>query len=96
MAVEIKRVEPVTPLLRCPFDGGPPILELEFNREFARPDEIGVVDAYVWCHECGARGPHCDTYAFDDSDLREVNRAASLAWNKAPRQSHVTVTAPRE
>jgi hypothetical protein len=82
---ERHRIEPPVPLLPCPFDGGPAILELEIDGRFSEKDEIGSVTAYVWCHECGARGPHADGLAYDNDDTAEVNKGASEAWNKAPR-----------
>ncbi len=84
---ESKRVDPVLPLLPCPFDGGPPILDFEIDKDAAHEDEIGMIDAHVWCHECGARGPRCDGYAFDESDMKVINRETCAAWNKAPRSA---------
>lgn len=83
--MKAERREPPIAIGRCPFDSGPPLLEIEINAEGAGAGEIGVVDAYVWCHECGARGPRRDTYAFDDSDVTEVMLAACKAWNVALR-----------
>jgi hypothetical protein len=85
------RAKPAIPLLPCPFEGGPPILEIEIDSTHAHPGEIGMADAHVWCHECGARGPRCDTYAFDAEEVEKVKLEACEAWNKAPR---VAITTP--
>ena len=79
----------------CPFCEGPPcITARDYITDVVvaidRPqDEYGdeVYVAHVWCHECGAEGPHvdsCDLCLVDDLfDLTvlDVMRIAAERWN---------------
>lgn len=80
----------------CPFCEGPPCVEAKDYMtqepvEFDRPqDEYSdeEYEAYVWCHECGAEGPHvdsCDLAIFDGLDyltVMDVARIAVERWNE--------------
>lgn len=77
-------------MLPCPFCEGPPCLTAHYS--FGRKaDQIfyGVkryrdgihIRAYVWCHECGAHGPHAEDFVYCDDDVVDLKRTAAELWN---------------
>jgi hypothetical protein len=37
----------------------------------------------VWCHECGAQGPHADDWgAYSEADVAAVKQSAAELWNQ--------------
>lgn len=75
-------------LIPCPFCGGPPVPFVEnYMGKGPAPeqadygDEGLLVEAHVWCHECGAKGPHTKTkliYSFED--YLEIEREGVDLW----------------
>lgn len=62
-------METPTPVLApCPFCGGPPVASVFRGGTIVDADQIAAmrendfsfIEALVWCHECGARGPSID------------------------------------
>lgn len=73
----------------CPFCGGPPvpIVTLGSGQGYAdRQDDYGddglYVEAYVFCHECGAHGPSIDRFIYDDAEYDEAESAAVVMWTE--------------
>lgn len=75
-------------MVPCPFCEGPPV-PIATNaiaggvvRDEDLPAEDGLsVEAYVFCHECGAQGPMVDGLALDKEDCDRMTREAAEAWN---------------
>lgn len=77
----------------CRFCGGPPVPvareTISGKSVWAgyRRKENETIEAFVFCHECGARGPNLDDvtlYLFHDHTeltVGELIRAAVIAWN---------------
>lgn len=68
----IKRID----LAPCPFCEGPPVPHGDHQ------------EAYVFCHECGARGPIADLLLFQEGDLlfldvtaEHMEQMAMRLWN---------------
>lgn len=79
--------EPVT-LIRCPFCSGPPAPvhhERDIPADPARSTSaFKLIEAYVFCHECGAQSPKADGFADDAEEAAEIlpaiMRRAILFW----------------
>lgn len=77
-------------LLPCPFCEGPPvpIVVRAFNGGGCFPDselegEDGLdIKAFVFCHECGAKGPAVDERAYSRADCDEWERQAVARWQE--------------
>lgn len=73
----------------CPFCGGPPVLFLQKDvvhgawYDFANEEGGGdAVNCFVFCHECGAQGPHFnDCSAFEAEDIHKIQNQAAEEWN---------------
>lgn len=83
-------------ILPCVYCGGPGVASA-FNAIGGRlqpegaPMRSGVsYEAYVWCHECGARGPLIEADALAVFERRDVESLAELKalaverWNARP------------
>lgn len=74
----------------CPFCGGPPVptvqRELPPFGKVERQAEYGdlslPVEAYVFCHECGAQGPHQQEFLDDAQDYDDVLLVAVQLWQQ--------------
>ncbi|MDP2447648.1 Lar family restriction alleviation protein [Pseudomonas sp.] len=74
----------------CPFCEGPPAVIVTRTFEpfgSVEPTEhfgcTGLdVDAYVFCHECGAEGPKHETVIFTQADYLEAERAGAVLWTE--------------
>lgn len=72
----------------CPFCEGPPcpIVVRTFNGGGCFPDselagENGLdIKAYVFCHECGAKGPALDDVAFSREECNDLEALAVDMW----------------
>lgn len=77
----------------CPFCGGPPVPFVANDSAARGPaplkdtydieaDGLGLaVRAAVFCHECGAEGPHADAYLEVRADYFAVEAKAVELWN---------------
>lgn len=76
-------VPPAKPIIKapCPFDGGPAAVS-HTRRGESIPEDGVVVDAYVWCHECGARGPRVEAFICDRAELWGLMTRAVELWNQ--------------
>lgn len=64
----------------CPFCEGPPVLSC--HHEPAQGVEDGInASGWVWCHECGAKGPHAEAMIFDMREMWGVKTRAAEIWN---------------
>lgn len=90
-------------LLPCPFCGGPPVPWVALpmsagggalSDEHIDKDLGTFVEAYVWCHECGARSGDVDendafeakrydvsTLVYSMDDAERLKRFAAEQWN---------------
>lgn len=70
----------------CPFCQGPPVpFASSMRHGFKFSDETGdgvIVDAYVFCHECGAQGPHMDAFLYEPEEVPELVERAVAAWQE--------------
>lgn len=71
----------------CAFCGGPPMVHVGRLRKRFEPvkrwPRDGIyLDAYVWCHECGAQGPRVDDSACCDEDVHALQVKAIEEWNR--------------
>jgi len=89
-------IEPIK-INPCPFCEGPPCvlarnettgsLVHEDHKLDPDADEKEYFEAYVWCHDCGAQGPHIDTCTlciFEDLidlEVADLMRIAIERWN---------------
>jgi hypothetical protein len=46
------------------------------------PDDGLDLYAKVWCHECGADGPHADEFVCSDADVEDLKKTAAALWNR--------------
>jgi hypothetical protein len=68
-------------LTACPFCEGPPVPFATSERfGFAFEADGSMVDAYVFCHECGAQGPSVEGLCWDDEDVAPLIDRAVLLW----------------
>lgn len=74
-------------LTPCPFCEGPPCLTTVraigggvFPDSELEGDNGLFVKSSVWCHECGAEGPHVDGIAFSRTDCHELEKQAADLW----------------
>jgi hypothetical protein len=78
------RVLPIS-LSPCPFCQGPPVpvcVDTIERRVFACiPEQGRSVDAYVFCHECGAQGPECGGWVYDLTECDALVMQAITGWN---------------
>lgn len=82
-------------LAPCPFCGGPPVPHSDCPREI--PEDGATASAHVWCHSCGAQGPHIDDTVFEAADERRLLEKACLLWNtKHARQLSCYTAAVRD
>jgi hypothetical protein len=76
-------------LLPCPFCEGPPVLfrrdtvsrEIVY-RPFPPSDSGDLIEARIFCHECGAQSPRVDALIREDDELDALELAAVAAWNQ--------------
>lgn len=70
-------------LLPCPFREGPPVpfatSQVHGFKGFGR--DGALVGAYVFCHECGAQGPHESGLLYDADEVPALVEKAVLLWN---------------
>lgn len=72
----------------CPFCEGPPsvIVANGLYPYGAAPvqDDYGadglIIDAYVFCHECGAEGPRHEAEIYDEAGYWEAEAAGVRLW----------------
>jgi hypothetical protein len=71
----------------CPFCGGPPVPTVHdyvSGDNVAAKDDYGddglFVDTWVFCHECGAEGPHHDATVYDRAEHLDAEREAVRLW----------------
>lgn len=68
-------------LTPCPFCEGPPVpFATSECAGFAFDSDGSMVDAHVFCHECGAKGPSVEDLCFDDGDVTPLIDRAVLLW----------------
>lgn len=72
----------------CPFCEGPPVpIVVKYPNGGVFPDsEIEAADdglmirAFVFCHECGAKGPNVEGFVFSRQDCHEHEDEAVRLW----------------
>lgn len=76
----------------CPFCEGPPM-------PVVRTDELGEirpelipeaglwVEAYVFCHECGAQGPEYEDDVYDADDIERMKGEAVKLWQQRDKRN---------
>jgi hypothetical protein len=70
-------------LTPCPFCQGPPVPFATSDRiEFLWEEDGTPVEAYVFCHECGAHGPSVDGILDDASDVPELLEMCVQLWEQ--------------
>lgn len=81
----------------CPFCYGPPSLFTHYlnDKGYAplyQPVSYGddglYVGSYVFCHECGAQGEEVGGYAYEDSDVHQLEAAAKNVWSDRNDRNH--------
>lgn len=74
----------------CPFCAGPPVAFVKnslypcgaaFEQDDYGDDGLNV-EAFVFCHECGANGPSYDTLIFDRSEYVLARDAGIALWEQ--------------
>src|SRR5262249_14242080 len=92
------KIEAPVPLIPCPYCAGPPAPTHHERRLAAGPNRMHrflqrlrlrpltiCVDAYVFCHECGAQSPKAEGFPEDTEELKELlprlMERAVLLWN---------------
>lgn len=74
----------------CPFCYGPPSLFTRYLNDkghapLYQPVNYGddglCVVSYVFCHECGAQGEEVGGYAYEDSDVAQLEAEAKNVWS---------------
>lgn len=75
----------------CPFCYGPPSLFTHYlnDKGYAplyQPVSYGddglYVGSFVFCHECGAQGEEVGRYAYDNSDVAQLEAEAKKVWSE--------------
>lgn len=82
----------------CPFCGGPPkpvVIDTEYPyAEAVEKDDYGddgsLVDAYVFCHECGSQGPTHEAVLYERGDYHLALVGAVANW-QARDARHATL-----
>jgi hypothetical protein len=72
-------------LLPCPFCQGPPVACDTTQRgdwEGYGAGEGQLVEAFIFCHECGAQGPTCEDLCAIPDEVADLKRQSALAWNQ--------------
>jgi Restriction alleviation protein Lar len=79
----------VTLLLPCPFCEGPPVVivrnsetQVMIDRPAPESNEDEFIEALVFCHECGAQGPHADEVVCMDDEIDGIELRAAELWNQ--------------
>lgn len=76
--------------LPCPFCGGPPAYMAQCLDEGAwkhpmvaiSNDNGAFIEAWVFCHECGADGPRAEDICYTQADLDALGKQAYENWNR--------------
>lgn len=85
------------PLAACPFCGGPPseilrdavTLKPHFVDIPAEASELDFyLQAFVFCHECGAQAEEIEEDVIDEAGLEELKQKARDAWNTRNNRNH--------
>jgi hypothetical protein len=76
--------EPIR-LLPCPFCGGPPCPFVGMSEGGAIPADVNwdngvAVEAFVFCHECGAESESIDGLCFNDDEPERLLPEAVKVW----------------
>lgn len=72
---------------RCPFCGGPPVaITVDAWKggtiNDPDPDHGALAQAYVFCHECGAQGPHTDDeLVYEGGSNEKMEAEAIRLWD---------------
>lgn len=75
-----KHDEPVK-VSPCPFCEGPPVpFATSHVIGFSFKPDGSMVDAHVFCHECGAEGPKVEDLCWDEEDVAPLIDRAVLLW----------------
>lgn len=75
--------DPPIRIRSCPFDGGPGVLKCQEPPPDELTTEYGrLVEAYVWCHECGVKGPVVDARIDATAEKWGVMTRAVELWNQ--------------
>jgi hypothetical protein len=65
----------------CPFCEGPPVpFATSHVFGFKFKSDGSMVDAHVFCHECGAEGPKVEDLCWDEEDVAPLIDRAVLLW----------------
>lgn len=81
----------------CPFCEGPPVavvMDLDAGLPAQRGGDYRCdgmdIDAYVFCHECGAHGPSYENVIFDDDGYDSAEAEAVALWiQRTNRNRHL-------
>lgn len=79
----------------CPFCSGPPVASIyRWPHDLIKEQESygggASVEAFVYCHECGASGPEFEGVIYDRADYRAAIEHAGALWN-ARDSRHVSL-----
>lgn len=76
-------------ILPCAFCEGPPVPftgtyveEIPYDISKPLPEDGECLTAHVFCHECGAQGPHFEEYVYEHSDVPALVLQAVNGWNE--------------
>ncbi|WP_301154282.1 Lar family restriction alleviation protein [Metapseudomonas otitidis] len=79
----------------CPFCEGPPVavvMDLDAGLPAQRGGDYRCdgmdIDAYVFCHECGAHGPSYENVIFDDDGYDSAEAEAVALWIQRTNRNH--------
>ncbi|OZY31076.1 Lar family restriction alleviation protein [Pseudomonas lundensis] len=75
-------------LSACPFCGGPPVpIVIDTEPPYVAAVELAdyghdgvLVDAYVFCHECGSQGPTHEAVLYERGDYHLALAGAVANW----------------
>lgn len=76
-----EHAEPIK-VASCTFCEGPGVPHSTAGVSGFRLEEDGsFINAYVFCHECGAQGPNVEDLIYELSEVRALVDRAVLLWN---------------
>jgi hypothetical protein len=73
----------------CAFCEGPPVPFIgsyvegvPYASNKPLPDDGEYLTSHVFCHECGAQGPHFEEYVYEHSEVQPLIEQAINGWNE--------------
>lgn len=72
----------------CAFCEGPPVPhtctyveDAPYDASKPLPEDGECLSSYVFCHECGAQGPHYEEYVYEHGEVLALVEKAIAGWN---------------